>query len=77
MKIYKTKLFLLSSALCIGLFQACTDADNPIDQVFEGTVRGAVLRTMAVVSNELPIGQSDANFAVDLEIQDLEDVDLV
>ena len=77
MKIYKNKLFLLSSALSMVLFQACTDADNPIDQVYEGTQRGAVLRTIAVVSNELPIGQSTAGFAVDLEIQDVENGDLV
>ncbi len=77
MKIYKTKLFLLSSALSMVLFQACTDADNPIDQVYDGTQRGAVLRTIAVVSNELPIGQSTAGFAVDLEIQDVENGDLV
>lgn len=77
MSIYKTHKILLVTALATSLFFSCTEADNVIDEVFEATTRGAVLRTVEVVSNELPIGTSDAAFAVDLEIQDVENGNLV
>lgn len=74
---YKTHKFLLGTALATSLFFSCTEADNVIDEVFEGTQRGAILRTLQVTSNELPIGISDAAFSVDLEIQDEENGELV
>lgn len=77
MRIYKTHKFLLLTALTTSLFFSCTEADNVIDEVTDGTTRGAVLRTVQVVSNELPIGTDGAAFAVDLEIQDVENGDLV
>lgn len=46
------------------------DSNNTIDQVFDGVTSGAVLRTIALVSNELPLGTSDAAFIVELEAQD-------
>lgn len=76
---YKTHKFLLVTALTTSLFFSCTEADNEIDKVFEGTTRGAVLRTINVVSNELPtdnIADASATFAVDLEIQDEQNGDL-
>lgn len=74
---YKTHKFLLVTALATSLFFSCTEADNVIDQVYDDITRGAILRTINVVSNELPIGTADAAFAVDLEIQDEENGDLV
>lgn len=74
---YKTHKFLLGTALATSLFFSCTEADNVIDEVFEETQRGAILRTLQVTSNELPIGISDAAFSVDLEIQDEENGELV
>lgn len=74
---YKTHKFLLGTALATSLFFSCTEADNVIDEVFEETQRGAILRTLQVTSNELPIGTSDAAFGVDLEIQDEENGELV
>lgn len=77
MNLYKKNKYLLLSVLATSLFISCTEADNVIDKVFEDTQRGAILRTIAVVSNELPIGTDGAAFSVDLEIQDEENGDLV
>ncbi|MBT8238234.1 MAG: hypothetical protein HKP24_01945 [Croceitalea sp.] len=52
------------------LFIACEDGDQVFDQIIADVERGAVLRTVNVVSDELPIGVADGFFAVDLEVQD-------
>lgn len=54
------------------LFTACEDGDKVFDQIVEGETRGAILRTVNVISNEIPIGNADSNFAVELELQDQE-----
>ncbi|GAB4515800.1 MAG: hypothetical protein Tsb004_25060 [Allomuricauda sp.] len=70
---YITTLFAGAALLATS----CEDPDVVIDEVTAGTERGAVLRTVNLISNELPIGNDDSNFAVELEIQDSENGDLV
>ena len=53
------------------------DGDAVVGQVTADTERGAVLRTVNLISNELPIGDDSAGFSVELEIQDSEDGELV
>jgi len=65
------------SAGVVVLFSACAEGDNVFDQIVGAEQRGAVLRTVSLISNELPIGQADGNFSVELEIQDQEDGTLV
>ncbi|PQB05403.1 hypothetical protein [Aureitalea marina] len=52
---------------------SCTEEDNTIDQVFDGVSSGAVLRGIQTISNELPIGNDDASFSIELEYQDNQD----
>ncbi|WP_164732864.1 hypothetical protein [Flagellimonas marinaquae] len=59
------------------LATSCEDSDTVVDQVVDGTERGAVLRTANLISNELPIGDDTAGFSVELEIQDQENGALV
>lgn len=66
------KLFGLS-LLVAGSFTSCTEEDNVIDDVFSGVTSGAVLRTIAITSNEIPINDEAATFAVELEAQDNQD----
>ncbi len=54
------------------LFTACEDGDKVFDQIVADEQRGAVLRTLSINSNELPIGVSEGFFGVDLEVQDQE-----
>lgn len=68
--------------LCLAGFgflalTACEDGDKVFDQVVEGEQRGAILRTVNLISNELPIGVATAGFAAELEVQDQEDGDLL
>ncbi len=59
-------------ALTSLMFTACDDGDAVVDDVTDNVTRGAILRTVNLISNELPIGKSDANFSVELEVQDAE-----
>src|SRR6056297_1491775 len=59
------------------LATSCDDGDAVVDQVTAETERGAILRTVNLISNELPIGDDTGNFSVELEIQDSEDGELV
>ncbi|GMN07587.1 hypothetical protein MTsPCn5_29760 [Croceitalea sp. MTPC5] len=71
------KYFLGATLLTAMLFTGCDDGDQIVDQITENVQRGAVLRTVDLVSNELPIGEADGNFSVDLEVQDIENGTLV
>ncbi|NHF58245.1 hypothetical protein FK220_002750 [Flavobacteriaceae bacterium TP-CH-4] len=64
-------------ALASLMFTACDDGDAVVDTVTAETERGAILRTVNLISNELPIGKDDANFSVEVEVQDVESGDLV
>ena len=62
----------------IGLLAiSCEESDKVVEQVVDGTERGVALRTVDLMSNELPIGDETGNFAVELEIQSEENGQLV
>ena len=68
--------------ICIVLIALFTvsceqDSNNTIDQVFDGVSSGAVLRTINIVSGELPIGVEGAKFEVEVEEQDNQGGDLL
>ncbi len=77
MKIIYKSLLATALALVGFTFNSCDDGDAVVDEVFENTTSGIVLRTSSLISNELPIGESDATFSVELEMQDEEDGALV
>jgi len=64
-------------ALTSLMFTSCDEGDAVIDDVTSNTERGAILRTVNVTSNELPIGVADGFFGVELEVQDSENGNLV
>lgn len=72
MKKFTNKYTFILLAGLISLFTACEEGDNVFDQIVAAEQRGAVLRTINVTSNELPIGVADGFFGVDLEVQDQE-----
>ncbi|MEX0273857.1 MAG: hypothetical protein AB3N16_05720 [Flavobacteriaceae bacterium] len=75
-KIFQRISILTSMALFLFL-GACGDGDKVFDEITDNETRGAILRTINIVSNELPIGQADGNFTVELEVQDQENGTLV
>ncbi|GEM_PF-709598 len=66
----KLKYLLLAVPFAITL-NSC-DSDEQVDQLIDTVERGAILRTVSLVSNELPIGIPTAEFSVILEEQDQE-----
>ena len=61
--------YVFMGILALGL-GSCDDDEENVTVVVQDTVEtGAVLRTIQLISNELPIGL-DAGFAVELEMQD-------
>ena len=64
-------LFLLLPLLTIT-FISC-DEEEQVDILIDSVERGAILRTVSLISNELPIGVDTAEFSVLLEEQDTED----
>lgn len=64
------KFAALGAVLVMGTTSCEQDSNNTIDQVFDGVTSGAVLRTIAITSNELPLGSTDAVFSVEIEEQD-------
>lgn len=59
-------------ALTSLVFTSCDEGDAVVDDVTDNTTRGAILRTVNVTSNELPIGVAEGFFGVELEVQDSE-----
>ncbi|MDO1513588.1 hypothetical protein Q2T41_13075 [Maribacter confluentis] len=59
------------------MFTSCDEGDAVVDDVVANTTRGAILRTIEVKSDELPIGVDTGEFSVDLEIQSEADGTLV
>ena len=68
------KINFKNSFLLVGmvglLFAACEDGNEVFDQIVEQETRGAILRTVNFVTNEIAIGNTDYMFEVDLEVQD-------
>lgn len=73
------KFYALFCSAVVALFAvSCEkDSNNTIDQVLEGVDSGAVLRTINVISGELPIGVEGAKFEVEVEAQDNQNGDLL
>jgi hypothetical protein len=67
---FKSTLFSL-----VFLLFACSDTEKTIDQVFDDTARGGILRTLESTT-DLPIGLADSGVEILLEVQDAEDGDL-
>jgi len=76
MKNISKHLALLATGIAL-LVTSCDEGDAVVDEVTADTQRGAVLRTVNLISNELPIGVEGGNFSVELEIQDEEEGTLV
>lgn len=64
-------------ALTSLMITSCDEGNAVVDDITANTERGAVLRTVNVISDELSIGVLDGIFGVDLEIQDVENGKLV
>ncbi|MFO7720904.1 MAG: hypothetical protein R6W85_10750 [Gillisia sp.] len=62
-------IFKLTLLSFIGLMVSCSDTDRPVDEVFDGTTRGIVMRTLES-STDLPVGEGGDDFSLLLEIQD-------
>jgi hypothetical protein len=71
------KYYWLFALGLVTILFSCEEGDEVFDQIVAEEQRGAILRTVNLVSNELPIGQSDGNFSVELEVQDQENGTLV
>ncbi len=71
---YKLFTALAFSSL---LITSCDEGNAVVDDITSNTLRGAILRTVNVTSNELPIGVAEGFFGVELEIQDSENGNLV
>lgn len=72
------KLLFAGAASIALLLSSCDNSPNlTIDQVLDGVESGAVLRTINVISGELPIGVSGSQFSVEIEEQDNQDGDLL
>lgn len=69
--------FFTALALTSLMFTSCDEGTAVVDDVTAGTERGAILRTVNVLSNELPIGVADGFFGVDLEVQSGENGTLI
>jgi len=75
MKRYSNKLIMTALAGSALLFSGCQEGDNPIDEINENETRGAILRTVEVISNEIAINADGsiadgASFSVIVEEQD-------
>lgn len=77
MKIFNYKSLGVALGALALLLTACAEGDEVFDQIVAAEQRGAILRTINVVSDELPIGNSDSFFGVDLEVQDQQNGDLL
>ena len=66
----KFYVLICTVALTFAFTSCEQDSNNTIDQVLDGVDSGAVLRTINVISGELPIGVEGAGFAVEVEAQD-------
>ncbi len=63
--------YQIALLLALPLLNSC-DSDEQIDELIDTVERGAILRTVETLSNELPIGDETASFSVLLEEQDQE-----
>ena len=64
--------YCLLAAITLISFSACEDSDNTIDQVFDGTQRGAILRTISVINGTLNSSDPASEFSVEVEAQSVQ-----
>ncbi|UCE69034.1 MAG: hypothetical protein JSW57_11445 [Flavobacteriaceae bacterium] len=69
MKLHINKITMSILAGAALLFSACSDGDTVFDDIVANENRGGVLRTVEILSDEIPIGQTDSSFGVTLEVQ--------
>ncbi len=77
MKKYFNNYYILFAVAGVLALASCEDPELPVDTVTDGITRGAALRTVNLISSELPIGESDAEFSAEFEVQDIEGGTLV
>ena len=77
MRKFVNKLLVTLGAGMLITFTACEEGDTVFDQIVDQEQRGAILRTISVFSDELPIGSLEGEFSVELEMQDQEDGALI
>lgn len=77
MKHFKNKILMALVAGSALVFTACQDGETVFDEIVENETRGAILRTINVISDEIPIGNSESFFGVEAEVQDQENGTLV
>lgn len=73
MKFHKNKYLITLLAGVALIFSACSEGDKVIDEVFDNVTRGAVLRTVNLISSEAPFDDPEGFFALEAEIQTQED----
>lgn len=70
MKTYYFSLILIFTAIT---FSSCNEGDKPIDEVFEGTERGAVLRNIEFINGVFNPDDTSSGLSVLIEEQDIEE----
>lgn len=72
------KIFYKYSILSLLLFAiSCSEDDKLSEEVLDEVIRGAILRTVNVISPAMDVLDPDAVWGVEVEAQDLEDGDLM
>ena len=66
----KNKILITIFGFAMMFFTSCQEGDNIVDEVIDGQTTGAVLRTIEIISSDLPIGNEEAAFSVIIEAQD-------
>lgn len=67
-------LVLFTLVACLS---GCSESDATVDEVFEGTTHGAVLRTLSVNNPTFDFNDPSAEWSVTVEVQDEEEGDLL
>ena len=68
----KNNIFKLMTFSLAIFMVACQESDNAIDAIFDGTTRGAIIRTVSLNSGEFNSYDLNSAFDVDIEVQDVE-----
>ena len=68
----KNNIFKLMTFTLAIFMIACQESDNAIDAIFDGTTRGAIIRTVSLNSGEFNSYDLNSAFDVDIEVQDVE-----
>ncbi|MEJ2161953.1 MAG: hypothetical protein P8X60_01130 [Robiginitalea sp.] len=67
MTVYRKLKFVVAAFLFI--LMGCAEGETVFDDIVDQEQRGAVIRTVELISNELPIGVADAGFSGVFEVQ--------